>query len=260
MPRGFHGARRPARRRQSRRLSRGMRPMPSSPPAQSPRTGPVASRATRASFNFDFSAISTFGPYRAAFITGVPVAAARARPTSSIRATTATAISPGPTRFRHARCADQSEPPHAAHHGRRQHGAHRRRAKSRVIPRHGVQQHECRLAGLERRPVQRAQRFLQRWAERLLRCINGTVSTIRQVIDIAAPGENVSTAYYGGETGGNGPSLSGPANGPAGGPDDYTRSISGTSFASPPLPAARPCFTTPPMRSSPPRPMPAIAA
>ena len=63
--------------------------------------------------------------------------------------------------------------------------------------------------------------------------VNGTVSAIRQVIDIAAPGENVSTAYYGGETGGNGPSLSGPPNGPAGGPDFYTRSISGTSFASP---------------------------
>jgi hypothetical protein len=63
--------------------------------------------------------------------------------------------------------------------------------------------------------------------------IVGTISTARQVIDIAAPGENFSTAYYGGETGGNGPGVFGPANGPAGGPDWYTRNISGTSFSAP---------------------------
>jgi len=59
------------------------------------------------------------------------------------------------------------------------------------------------------------------------------VSAARQVIDIAAPGQNFSTAYYGGETGGNGPSLSGPPHGPAGGPNWYTHSINGTSFATP---------------------------
>jgi hypothetical protein len=58
-------------------------------------------------------------------------------------------------------------------------------------------------------------------------------SQARQVIDIAAPGENFAVAYYGGQSGGNGPNVSGPANGPAGGPDWYTRNISGTSFASP---------------------------
>jgi hypothetical protein len=58
-------------------------------------------------------------------------------------------------------------------------------------------------------------------------------SQVRQVIDIAAPGENFSVAYYGGQTGGNGPNVSGPPNGPAGGLDWYTRNISGTSFASP---------------------------
>ena len=58
-------------------------------------------------------------------------------------------------------------------------------------------------------------------------------SQVRQVIDIAAPGENFAVAYYGGQTGGNGPTVSGPANGPAGGLDWYTRNISGTSFASP---------------------------
>ena len=62
---------------------------------------------------------------------------------------------------------------------------------------------------------------------------NGFVSAVRQVVDIAAPGENFSTAYYGGQTGGNGPSVFGPANDPAGGPDYYSRSVRGTSFAAP---------------------------
>lgn len=61
----------------------------------------------------------------------------------------------------------------------------------------------------------------------------GTVSAVRQVIDIAAPGENFGTAYYGGQTGGNGPTLPGSANGPAGGPDWYLRSVAGTSVAAP---------------------------
>ena len=61
----------------------------------------------------------------------------------------------------------------------------------------------------------------------------GDVPTARQVVDIAAPGENIATAYYGGETGGNGPNVFGPANGPAGGPDWYTRSVRGTSFSAP---------------------------
>jgi hypothetical protein len=63
--------------------------------------------------------------------------------------------------------------------------------------------------------------------------IHGTVSAVRQVVDIAAPGENFSTAYYGGQTGGNGPGVFGPANGPAGGPDWYSRNVNGTSFAAP---------------------------
>ena len=63
--------------------------------------------------------------------------------------------------------------------------------------------------------------------------VNGTVSAVRQVVDIAAPGENFSTAYYGGQTGGNGPAVFGPANGPAGGPNWYSRNVNGTSFAAP---------------------------
>jgi hypothetical protein len=59
------------------------------------------------------------------------------------------------------------------------------------------------------------------------------VNNARQVVDIAAPGENVSSAYYGGQTGGNGPSLPGSPDGPAGGPNYYTHTIAGTSFAAP---------------------------
>ena len=61
--------------------------------------------------------------------------------------------------------------------------------------------------------------------------VNGTVSQARQVVDIGAPGQQLSTAYYGGQTGGNSPTLLGSSNGPTGGSDYYTRSISGTSFA-----------------------------
>jgi subtilase family protein len=53
------------------------------------------------------------------------------------------------------------------------------------------------------------------------------------VVDIAAPGEAVSSAYYGGELGGNRPQLGGAPNGPSGGPDWYTHSTAGTSFAAP---------------------------
>ena len=59
------------------------------------------------------------------------------------------------------------------------------------------------------------------------------VPTSRQVVDIAAPGVNVSTAYYGDEMGGNRPQLGGAPNGPAGGPNWYTHSTAGTSFAAP---------------------------
>jgi hypothetical protein len=60
-----------------------------------------------------------------------------------------------------------------------------------------------------------------------------TVTAARQVVDIAAPGENISGAYYGGETGGNRPQLGGAPSGPIGGPNWYTHSTSGTSYSSP---------------------------
>jgi hypothetical protein len=62
--------------------------------------------------------------------------------------------------------------------------------------------------------------------------INGTKNDARQVVDIAAPGENLAVAWYGGETGGNG--ATGLPMGPIGGPDFYTRGgVSGTSLAAP---------------------------
>ncbi|HEX3601588.1 MAG TPA: S8 family serine peptidase [Lacipirellulaceae bacterium] len=61
----------------------------------------------------------------------------------------------------------------------------------------------------------------------------GFVTGVRQVVDIAAPGENFASAYYGGQTGGNGPNVYGPATDPAGGPDWYSRNVNGTSFAAP---------------------------
>ncbi len=72
--------------------------------------------------------------------------------------------------------------------------------------------------------------------------VNGTSNDVRQVIDIAAPGQSLSSAYYGGETGGNGttdnpavigPGPTGPPSGSPGGPDFYSRGLFGTSFATP---------------------------
>jgi hypothetical protein len=62
---------------------------------------------------------------------------------------------------------------------------------------------------------------------------NRYISGGRQVVDIVAPGENISAAYYGGETGGNRPQLGGSPSGPIGAPDWYTHSTSGTSYSSP---------------------------
>jgi hypothetical protein len=55
----------------------------------------------------------------------------------------------------------------------------------------------------------------------------------RAAVDIAAPGTNLTTAYYGGATGGNNSTLAGSPNGPAGSPDSYSFAVAGTSFASP---------------------------
>jgi hypothetical protein len=62
---------------------------------------------------------------------------------------------------------------------------------------------------------------------------SGYLPAARQVIDIAAPAQQISAPYYGGETGGNGPDVFGTVNGPPGGADWYSRSVQGTSFSAP---------------------------
>lgn len=66
----------------------------------------------------------------------------------------------------------------------------------------------------------------QDWAGGGLRC-----DDCRSPVDIAAPGTNITTAFYGGATGGNNPTLSGSS--PSGSQSSYTTSIGGTSFSSP---------------------------
>lgn len=63
--------------------------------------------------------------------------------------------------------------------------------------------------------------------------VNGTVSGVRATVDIAAPGTNLTAAYYGGQTGGNGAGLTGSPSGSLGGPNFYTGQLQGTSFAAP---------------------------
>jgi hypothetical protein len=63
--------------------------------------------------------------------------------------------------------------------------------------------------------------------------VNGTFFGIRAAVDIAAPGTNLTSAYYGGQTGGNNPTRPGSPNGPAGGPTFYSGSVAGTSFSTP---------------------------
>lgn len=63
--------------------------------------------------------------------------------------------------------------------------------------------------------------------------VNGTVFGVRAAVDIAAPGTDLTSAYYGGQTGGNNPTLTGSPNGVPGGPDFYTGGLGGTSFSSP---------------------------
>jgi hypothetical protein len=63
--------------------------------------------------------------------------------------------------------------------------------------------------------------------------VRGVVPGARVAIDIAAPGTNLTSAYYGGETGGNSPVLGGAPSGSLGGPTFYSFAVNGTSFAAP---------------------------
>ena len=63
--------------------------------------------------------------------------------------------------------------------------------------------------------------------------VNGTIAGVRAAVDISAPATNIKTAYYGGQTGGNNPSLPGSPSGIIGGADSYTIGLPGTSLAAP---------------------------
>lgn len=60
---------------------------------------------------------------------------------------------------------------------------------------------------------------------------NGIVTGERAAIDIAAPGTDLTAAFYGGQSGGNHAGLAGSANIP--GDDLYSGGLAGTSFAAP---------------------------
>lgn len=62
--------------------------------------------------------------------------------------------------------------------------------------------------------------------------VNGTITGVRAVVDIAAPGTNLHAAFYGGQTGGNNTTLIGSVSSGTN-PNFYTFSVAGTSFASP---------------------------
>jgi hypothetical protein len=66
---------------------------------------------------------------------------------------------------------------------------------------------------------------------------SGTIAGVRAVVDISAPGDQITSAYYGGTTGGNhaeDANLTGPASGIAGTPSTYSPApLSGTSYAAP---------------------------
>ena len=67
--------------------------------------------------------------------------------------------------------------------------------------------------------------------------VNGTKTGVRSGVDITAPGTDITAAYYGGQTGGNNPTLSGSPNGPTGSTSSYS-GVAGTSFSSPIVAAA----------------------
>lgn len=72
----------------------------------------------------------------------------------------------------------------------------------------------------------------QAYADPVNGFIPGTVAQ-RAAVDIAAPGDHLTSAYYGGTTGGNDASLAGSPSGPAGGPSSYSVAVQGTSFSAP---------------------------
>jgi hypothetical protein len=195
------------------------------------------SGATRytGNFNPDFNGISTMGPYRAAFITGVPTSGGSRTAdvinssfngsgdfagSDTLAGTLDALLNENPRTLMTAAAGNTTSPggqgpnrvPFPA-------SAYNTICVAALAPNGGV--------------YDTPSFFTNGGPNDYFDPVSGTIGAVRQVVDIAAPGEGFSTAYYGGETGGNGPTLMGAANGPAGGADWYTRSVSGTSFSTP---------------------------
>jgi hypothetical protein len=187
------------------------------------------------SFSFDTDSISTLGPYRAAFITGVPVTGG-SRPADVVNSVyNGSGDFAGSNSLSGTLDALSNENPRtlfvvAPGNNTSPNGE----GPNKVLyPATGYNNISVAALSSNGGLYNVPSFFSNGGPNDYFDPVNGTVSAIRQVIDLAAPGENFATAYYGGQTGGNGPTLSGPPNGPAGGPDFYTRSISGTSFSTP---------------------------
>lgn len=196
---------------------------------------PTGANRYSGGFNFNFSTISTFGPYRAAFITGVPLAGGVRTAdvinssyngngdfagSNTLSGTIDALINTNPRTLVTMAVGNTVSPGGE--------GPNR-------VPFPAANYNSIAVAGLASNAgAYNVPSFFSNGGPNdYFDPINGTIGAVRQVVDIAAPAEGFATAYYGGETGGNGPTLSGPANGPAGGPDWYTRNISGTSFSTP---------------------------
>jgi hypothetical protein len=185
------------------------------------------------SFYLNFNSISTFGPYRAAFITGVP-AGAGSRPADVVNSSwiggsgsielagtdnlsgTLDALIDANPRTLLTWAAGNTVPTGE--------GPNR-------VPTAASAYNNMTVAALgpDGGAFDLPSYFTNGGPNDYYDPVNGTVGAARQVIDIAAPGENFSAAYYGGQTGGNPPGSTDPA----GGPNYYSRNINGTSFAAP---------------------------
>ena len=200
-----------------------------------PANNPSFPRFTTAFF-LDYFGISLYGPYRAAFITGVPAGSRLAPGRCHQLQLGRRQLDPhrhGQSQ-RHARCADQREPAHAAHIGGRQFAHRRRRTRIKFFRRQRLQQHHRRGPRAKRRRSTTCPAFSSNGGPNdYYDPQNGTVSQARQVSISPHRAKTSGAAYYGGQTGGNGPSVFGPANDPAGGPNWYSRNVNGTSFAAP---------------------------
>lgn len=201
-----------------------------------PNNNPSFPRYT-ASFNYSPSSISTFGPYRAAFLNGLSTSSGLRSAdviNSSFVASNSEEAVRGNDRFAGVIDALINENPRTlvtfAAGNTRPNGAGPNRVPS---PASGYNLLAVAALTSHGGAFDQPSAFSNGGPNNYADPTGGFRRAARQVIDIAAPGEQFSLAYYGGQTGGNGLTVYGPADGPPGGPDYYTRWISGTSFAAP---------------------------